>query len=66
MLDNMKLGIMTEAVKMIRATSDRIKIEASGNVTLETLQSIAETGVDYISSSAPMTRSTWMDISMRF
>ena len=66
MLDNMKLEMMTKAVKMIRATSDRIKIEASGNVTLKTLQSIAETGVDYISSSAPMTRSTWMDISMRF
>ena len=66
MLDNMKPEMMTEAVKMIRATSDRVKIEASGNVTLETLQSIAKTGVDYISSSAPMTRSTWMDISMRF
>ena len=66
MLDNMKPEMMTEAVKMIRATSDRVKIEASGNVTLETLQSIAKTGVDYISSSAPMTRSPWMDISMRF
>ena len=66
MLDNMKPEMMTEAVKMIRAISDRVKIEASGNVTLETLQSIAKTGVDYISSSAPMTRSPWMDISMRF
>ena len=66
MLDNMKLEMMTNAVKMIRASSDRVKIEASGNVTLETLESIAKTGVDYISSSAPMTRSTWMDISMRF
>ena len=66
MLDNMKPEMMTEAVKMIRATSDRVKIEASGNVTLETLQFIAKTGVDYISSSAPMTRSPWMDISMRF
>ena len=66
MLDNMKPDMMTNAVKMIRASSDRVKIEASGNVTLETLESIAKTGVDYISSSAPMTRSTWMDISMRF
>ncbi len=66
MLDNMAIPLMTEAVTLIRSTSDRIKIEASGNVTLSTLQAIAQTGVDYISSSAPITRSPWMDISMRF
>jgi nicotinate-nucleotide pyrophosphorylase (carboxylating) len=65
MLDNMPLIMMQQAVKRIRQTSDRIKIEASGNVTLETLRPIAETGVDYISSSAPVTRSTWLDLSMR-
>jgi nicotinate-nucleotide pyrophosphorylase (carboxylating) len=26
---------------------------------------VAETGVDYISTSAPVTRSTWLDISMK-
>jgi nicotinate-nucleotide pyrophosphorylase (carboxylating) len=66
MLDNMSIPLMTEAVTLIRSKSDRIKIEASGNVTLDTLQVIAQTGVDYISSSAPITRSSWMDISMRF
>lgn len=65
MLDNMPLEMMERAVKVIRQENERIKIEASGNVTLETLRSIAETGVDYISSSAPVTRSTWLDISMR-
>ncbi|MBW4522539.1 MAG: carboxylating nicotinate-nucleotide diphosphorylase [Scytolyngbya sp. HA4215-MV1] len=65
MLDNMSLTMMRQAVAMIRKTSDRIKIEASGNITLETIRSVAETGVDYISSSAPITRSTWLDLSMR-
>ena len=56
---------MKEAVALIRQANDRIKIEASGNITLETIRSIAETGVDYISSSAPVTQSTWLDLSMR-
>jgi nicotinate-nucleotide pyrophosphorylase (carboxylating) len=65
MLDNMAIETMTLAVQKIRSTSDRIKIEASGNVSLETIRGIAETGVDFISSSGPVTRSHWMDISMR-
>ena len=65
MLDNMPLKMMSEAVKKIRAENDRIKIEASGNITLETIRSVAETGVDYISTSAPITRSTWLDLSMK-
>jgi nicotinate-nucleotide pyrophosphorylase (carboxylating) len=65
MLDNMPLERMQQAVSLIRQANDRIKIEASGNITLETIRSVAETGVDYISSSAPVTRSTWLDLSMR-
>ncbi len=65
MLDNMSLELMRQAVALIRQSNDRIKIEASGNVTLETIRPIAETGVDYISSSAPITRSTWLDLSMK-
>jgi nicotinate-nucleotide pyrophosphorylase (carboxylating) len=66
MLDNMPLDLMGDAVQKIRQTNPRIKIEASGNVTIETIRAIAETGVDFISSSAPITRSTWLDLSMRF
>lgn len=65
MLDNMPPQQMQQAVQLIRATNDRIKIEASGNITLETIRAVAETGVDYISSSAPITRSTWLDLSMK-
>jgi nicotinate-nucleotide pyrophosphorylase (carboxylating) len=66
MLDNMDLVMMAEAVEIIRAKNNQIRIEASGNVSLETIQGIAATGVDYISSSGPITRSTWLDLSMRF
>lgn len=65
MLDNMPVEMMRKAVNQIRAANRRIKIEASGNVSLKTIRAIAETGVDYISSSAPITRSPWLDISMR-
>lgn len=65
MLDNMALEQMRQAVQMIRAKNQRIKIEASGNITLETIRAVAETGVDFVSTSAPVTRSTWLDLSMR-
>ncbi len=65
MLDNMALDLMNQAVQKIRASSDHVKIEASGNITLETIRGAAETGVDYISTSAPITRSTWLDLSMK-
>jgi nicotinate-nucleotide pyrophosphorylase (carboxylating) len=65
MLDNMSVDLMRQAVAEIRSASDRIKIEASGNITLATIRQVAETGVDYISTSAPITRSHWLDLSMR-
>ncbi|HVZ14005.1 MAG TPA: carboxylating nicotinate-nucleotide diphosphorylase [Bauldia sp.] len=47
MLDNMRVADMAEAVRRV---AGRAKIEASGNVTVETVAAIAATGVDYISS----------------
>ena len=46
MLDNMTLEAMGEAVSI---TAGRVPLEASGNVSLETVAAIAATGVDYIS-----------------
>jgi nicotinate-nucleotide pyrophosphorylase (carboxylating) len=46
MLDNMGLEAMAAAVKM---AAGRVPLEASGNVSLETVAAIAATGVDYIS-----------------
>jgi len=65
MLDNMPLLMMEQAVQRIRQASNFIKIEASGNITLRTIRAVAETGVDYVSSSAPITQSPWLDLSMR-
>lgn len=65
MLDNMPVEMMGQAVQLIRQQNTRVKIEASGNVALETIRTIAETGVDYISSSAPITQSRWLDLSMK-
>jgi nicotinate-nucleotide pyrophosphorylase (carboxylating) len=65
MLDNMSIDLMAKAVEIIHRTNQRIKIEASGNINLNTIRAVAETGVNYISSSAPVTRSTWLDLSMK-
>ena len=63
MLDNMDNDTMCEAVRLI---AGRARTEASGNMTLERLQSVAETGVDYISVGALTHSVTAMDISMNF
>ncbi len=65
MLDNMAPDLMRQAVTIIRSANERIKIEASGNITLATIRQVAATGVDFISTSAPITRSSWLDLSMR-
>lgn len=65
MLDNMPPDLMRQAVQLIRQSNKQIKIEASGNITLDTIRLVAETGVDFISSSAPITRSPWLDLSMK-
>ncbi len=62
MLDNMSIGMMNEAVKLI---SGKVLIEASGNVTLETIRGIAETGVDFISSGSLTHSAPAADISMK-
>jgi nicotinate-nucleotide pyrophosphorylase (carboxylating) len=49
MLDNMSITRMAQAAKLAKG---KIKTEASGGVTLESVREIAETGVDYISIGA--------------
>jgi nicotinate-nucleotide pyrophosphorylase (carboxylating) len=65
MLDNMPVPMMEAAVQICRQLAPYIKIEASGNITLETIRAVAETGVDFISTSGPITRAPWLDLSMR-
>jgi len=61
LLDNMTLSMMAEAVRL---TSGRIPLEASGGVTLKTVRSIAETGVDYVSVGALTHSVSALDISL--
>ncbi len=65
MLDNMSIPEMVTAVELIKSQNPGLKIEASGNITLDNIRAVAQTGVNYISSSAPITRSSWLDLSMR-
>lgn len=61
MLDNMSLDDMRAAVKFI---DGRIPLEASGGVKFDTVRSIAETGVDFISSSKMIQGSPAVDIGL--
>ena len=64
MLDNMSNPAMTEAVAVIRKADKGIKTEASGNMNIERLHEVAETGVDFISVGALTHTVKGMDISM--
>lgn len=61
MLDNMSPELMKEAVKLI---DHRAIVEASGNVSLNTVRNIALTGVDIISSSAIVAKAPTLDIAL--
>ncbi len=62
MLDNMDLESMKRARQIV---GDKVILEASGNVNLDTVRAIAETGVDLISVGAITHSARAMDISMR-
>ncbi|MGB2221279.1 MAG: carboxylating nicotinate-nucleotide diphosphorylase [Neptunomonas phycophila] len=62
MLDNFTLEQMREAVAI---TNGKAKLEASGNITDETLVPIAKTGVDYISIGALTKHCRAVDLSLR-
>ncbi len=62
MLDNFSLTQLASAVEL---SAGRVELEASGNVTEQTLRPIAETGVDYISIGALTKDCKALDLSMR-
>ncbi len=62
MLDNMAVDLMREAVALINRQA---LVEASGNVTLDTIRAIAETGVDFISCGSLTHSAPAADISMK-
>jgi nicotinate-nucleotide pyrophosphorylase (carboxylating) len=65
LLDNMGPDMLREAVAMNAARSGGpIILEASGNVNLDTIRAIAETGVDYISTSKVTMAAPTLDIGL--
>ena len=62
LLDNFTLEQLLAAVQM---TAHRAELEVSGNITLETIRTVAETGVDYISVGAITKHLHAIDLSMR-
>ncbi|MBL1276660.1 MAG: carboxylating nicotinate-nucleotide diphosphorylase [Ectothiorhodospiraceae bacterium] len=63
LLDNMDNDTLRQAVA---TTAGRAKLEASGGVTLNTVQGIAQTGVDFISVGSISKNIRAIDLSMRF
>ncbi len=63
MLDNMPPAEMEMAVRTIQG---RALVEASGNVRLDNIRRIAETGVDFISTSATLHSAPGVDLSLLF
>ena len=67
LLDNFSDDLMREAVKITRAHANaRTELEASGNMSLETLRAVADTGVDFISVGGLTKHVRAVDLSMRF
>ncbi len=67
LLDNFSLEDLATAVEINRGYGIvAAELEASGNVTLETIRAIAETGVDYISTGAITKNIEAVDLSMLF
>ncbi len=61
LLDNMTVDTMREAVKI---SAGRVKFEASGGINIETVKTIAETGVDLISSGSLTHSAPILDVGL--
>jgi len=61
MLDNMSIEEIKQAVK---TAGGKVPLEASGNITLESIEKVAATGVNYISAGAVTHSSRAVDMSM--
>jgi nicotinate-nucleotide pyrophosphorylase (carboxylating) len=67
LLDNFSLDGLRAAVARVRSRPDcRTRMEASGNVSLDNVRSVAETGVDFVSVGAITKNLRAIDLSMRF
>ncbi len=65
MCDNMNIDEIKRVVEFRDANYKHILIEASGNVTLDTIEDIAKSGVDAISTGSTIHQACWIDLSMK-
>ena len=65
MCDNMSPEMLGEIVAFKREYYPSILLEASGNITLETIERYAATGVDAISTGSLIHQANWIDMSMK-
>jgi nicotinate-nucleotide pyrophosphorylase (carboxylating) len=65
MCDNMSILELSEVVEYKKENFPTILLEASGNISLKTIEDYASTGVDAISSGSLIHQSNWIDISMK-
>lgn len=64
LLDNMSLKEMRDAVALKNQIAPRVKLEASGGITLENIRAVAETGINEISLGALTHSAIWADLSL--
>ena len=65
MCDNMMPKQIMQIVKYRDENFSHVLLEASGNISLETIESYAKTGVDAISSGSLIHQANWIDLSMK-
>jgi nicotinate-nucleotide pyrophosphorylase (carboxylating) len=65
MCDNMTPAQVEEVVAFRNENYPHILLEASGNISLETIESYAKIGVDAISSGSMIHQANWIDLSMK-
>ncbi len=65
MCDNMTPKQVKDVVEYRDANFAHVLLEASGNISLDTIESYAKTGVDAISSGSLIHQANWIDLSMK-
>lgn len=65
MCDNMSPEQLGEVIAFKRENYPSVLLEASGNISLNTIESYARTGVDAISTGSLIHQANWIDLSMK-
>ena len=64
MLDNWDIDKVENAALKLKRAKSSIKVEVSGNITIEKIRELKDKPIDFISTSKVITGARWIDISM--